>query len=660
MVFKIIGVALPLVLFIFLELVLRLFGYGSDYSVFKPYGDTGYMAFNQEAPKLFFSDPNLATRSNQELFKKEKDPDTYRIFVMGESTTIGYPYFHNGSFHRWLRYRLMNTYPDKKFEIINISLTAVNSYTIREFSDAVAAQHPDAVLIYLGHNEYYGALGVGSTQVIGSSPWMVNAIIQLKKLRSYQLLENGYKKIVAAFAPKENPGERATRMENMVSQKEIPLDSKEYQIGLEQFQANMSKVLQTFDQRHIPVLLANLVSNEKGIKPFISPTAKEINDPAFSQAYELGLKALAAQDSTMAMEQFQKANTIYGKHALCNYYLGQLTLAQQDTAQANIYFDKAKELDLLRFRAPEAINTEIGVLADTYPNTHLVDVAKLFHQKAPGHIIGNELLTDHVHPNLYGYALMSDAYFKELQKVAQWPNGRDYSFKKMLKTMPVTLFDSIWGVYGIDRLKVSWPYNEPEKDHRFVPKNAAEQLVLDMVKERYPWRKAHDRLFDLYLNSNERNKATKVAEALALEYGEDPVFYDKAGSMNLALDSLEKGLVYERAAYALDKTLPRAKRLAAIQLMVDRPKAALPYLEFVVAHEDKDKAYYQDLLNNSKKLTALDAQGNAEASGIDVLLQKAQLNAQMGNMKLARSYAQQVVQQDPKNEQALTILSSRR
>ena len=101
--------------------------------------------------------------------KKMKDDSTLRIFVLGESTTIGYPFFHNGSFHRWLQYRLMHTFPDRQFEIINLSLTAVNSYTVLGFAKELIRYKPDAVLIYTGHNEFYGTLGVGSSSRIGSS-----------------------------------------------------------------------------------------------------------------------------------------------------------------------------------------------------------------------------------------------------------------------------------------------------------------------------------------------------------------------------------------------------------------------------------------------------------------------------------------------------------
>jgi hypothetical protein len=126
--FKAIGILLPFVFLLLVELLLRVGGYGDNLDLFIDYPqDDRFLVFNPRASARYFIDPDLATMGNAELFKKKKDPNTLRIFVLGESTTIGYPYFHNASFHRLLQYRLMNTFPGKQLEIINLALTAVNS-----------------------------------------------------------------------------------------------------------------------------------------------------------------------------------------------------------------------------------------------------------------------------------------------------------------------------------------------------------------------------------------------------------------------------------------------------------------------------------------------------------------------------------------------------
>ena len=41
----------------------------------------------------------------------------------------------------------------------------------------ILQQEPDAILIYAGHNEFYGALGVGSTKTWGL--WFVRGYLKL-------------------------------------------------------------------------------------------------------------------------------------------------------------------------------------------------------------------------------------------------------------------------------------------------------------------------------------------------------------------------------------------------------------------------------------------------------------------------------------------------
>jgi hypothetical protein len=165
---------LPVVLLVVMEMLLRLFHYGHDTSLFIRYPDNpDYWVMNKYAAERYFSDTVNETRGSIEPFSVLKSPNTFRIFVLGESTTAGYPYFHNGSFHRWLKYRLMRQYPGMHFEVVNVSLTAVNSYTVLDFGKQVVHYQPDAVLVYVGHNEYYGALGVGSTSHIAISRWLV-------------------------------------------------------------------------------------------------------------------------------------------------------------------------------------------------------------------------------------------------------------------------------------------------------------------------------------------------------------------------------------------------------------------------------------------------------------------------------------------------------
>ncbi len=43
-----------------------------------------------------------------------------------------------------------------------MGISAINSITLRDIIDDVLEENPDLIIIYTGHNEYYGALGPAS------------------------------------------------------------------------------------------------------------------------------------------------------------------------------------------------------------------------------------------------------------------------------------------------------------------------------------------------------------------------------------------------------------------------------------------------------------------------------------------------------------------
>ena len=172
LIFKTIAILLPFISLFLLEISLRVFTMAMTWNLlWKPRIVRTIMVLNPAASKRYFINESFAPSGNSELLKRIRTIPPYRIFVLGESTTIGYPFFHNGSFHRWLQYRLMRLSRTVSSKIINLSLTAVNSYTVLGFARELIRYKPDAVLIYTGHNEFYGTLGVGSSNRSEQHPY---------------------------------------------------------------------------------------------------------------------------------------------------------------------------------------------------------------------------------------------------------------------------------------------------------------------------------------------------------------------------------------------------------------------------------------------------------------------------------------------------------
>ncbi len=163
--FWLIAIALPFLFFVGLEWALRVAGFGKSMPLFMENPNApDYMLPTPDVVKRYFHDddhaPHVTIETN--FFKKQKSERGLRLFVQGGSTAAGFPYGYSTSIAGMLDYRLKQSFPDREIEVVNTALSAVNSYTILDFVDEIIEQQPDAVLIYAGHNEYLGILGVGS------------------------------------------------------------------------------------------------------------------------------------------------------------------------------------------------------------------------------------------------------------------------------------------------------------------------------------------------------------------------------------------------------------------------------------------------------------------------------------------------------------------
>ncbi|MVM41114.1 hypothetical protein GO730_31065 [Spirosoma sp. HMF3257] len=611
---------LPFLLLSLLEGLLRLFGYGHDLRLFvEDPQQKGFLVMNQYTSEKYFSETENATIGNFEPFQQHKAEGTFRIFVLGESTTIGYPYMHNGSFHRWLQYRLMHTFPDKEFEIINLALTAVNTYTVADFAKQLGTYSPDAVLIYTGHNEYYGALGVGSTGGLAHNPTLIHLLIKLREFRLVQLLNatiNGIRKAVSG----QKIDLRENLMKRMAADQQIVYGSATYQAGIDQFKANLDDLCRQLSEQHIPVLISNLVSNEKDLKPFISSPG---NGPTSAQA------------------QYQQANEAY---------------ATGKFAEAKKKYVQAKELDRLRFRAPEAMNQHIREVAARYPGITLVDTKRTFETHSPHGILGQETLLEHVHPNLFGYALLSDAFYEALKTSRLLPNDRtrELSLAELRQRMPITAVDSLKGVYEMMILKEGWPFNVPMPPEEKRPKTVEEQLAGALVVKQISWPDAMNQLMNAYLTQKNFGKALQVAEAQLLEYPYNPVFYDQAAKLCLGLNASEQAITYLKKAFRLEASFERAQPLFITLLKLDRPAEALPYLQYAATHNPSGFSL-NELQAFVQQLIAVKNQFAKDTTNVNLSNQLAAGYLKFANATAATKYVDKSLRLDGHNAIALQL-----
>ena len=518
-----IAISLPLVFLGGLEGILRMSDYGNDYPLFiKNPANPNYLLPRPDIVKRYFAAnadiPSVTMEAN--FLLADKPQNGFRLFVQGGSTAAGFPYGLGASLAGMLDKRLKATLPEHSVEVVNTALAAVNSFTVLDLTDEIIAQQPDAVLLYLGHNEYLGILGVGSNYTAANSYASTLLFLKLRSLRLFQLLQNSYASLQRHSTPlgTEQTNSR-TFMAKVAKHKDIPLNSDLYKAGLEQFSDNLQLILNKYQQANIPVYLATIASNLLDQKPFSSePIAPEID-----LALQKIKSTLAAADQQQAINLANQlaTNVDSSDNALTHFELGRLYSQLNQASAAKQQLTLARDLDRLRFRAPSAINTIIRRSAAKYDNVILVEAEQHLSQFSPMGLIGNNLMLEHLHPNVRGYFLLADSFYTALKQQSKLTDWQSVSIEQAWAERPLLPAEEYTGFAKVLQLMNDYPFVEPNEDGTEKPLNLPPvtdwQLALGkaVFLKQIDWLSMMKECLTRYQADNNKEMTLKTAVILA-------------------------------------------------------------------------------------------------------------------------------------------------
>ena len=182
------ALAAPLAFALVLEGSLRLSGYGLVTDLFIPDDKPGYLRTNPNFTSAYFPEQFDIYPLNFRI-ARHKEPGHLRIFVLGESAVKGTPEPGFG-FTSLLEAQLRSAYPDKRFEVYNLGIVAINSHVVYQAARQAAALEPDLFVVYMGNNEVVGPYGPGSVNLSNTPPlWMIRASVWLGGTRTGQLMK---------------------------------------------------------------------------------------------------------------------------------------------------------------------------------------------------------------------------------------------------------------------------------------------------------------------------------------------------------------------------------------------------------------------------------------------------------------------------------------
>lgn len=549
-------VMLPFLLLVILEISLRLFGYGVNSELFVDMRGEykEYKQANRFVAVRYFRNAKSVPSPSTDLFLKKKPDNGYRIFVLGGSSAAGYPYGENVMFSRILNGWLSASYPDKNIEIVNTAMPAVNSYAMLNFIDEILENEPDLILVYAGHNEYYGALGIGSSVTFGSYPVLIYLQLKLQKLKVFQLFQDAIYQISSFFSEAKSTGD-ATLMERMVEEQSIAYNSDLYKAGISQFETNLAQIIKRVQNHNVKIVISELVSNTGNQHPFVSVPGEYDASKVYDQA-----------DAQLKRQNY-------------------------DSAKALFY--TAKDYDALRFRAPESFNQLINKLSDEY-NFQVVHLKQSFENKSANGIIGDELMLEHLHPNEDGYVLMAKAFFKvitennfisaQIHKIHISENKND---------LGITSLDSSYAALRVYILKGGWPFKPKSAPNNamtnFTPKNKVDSVAVKVWKDdNFTLERGHVEMAE-YFNSHKRpDLAFNEYRALTRLTPHNSSPYLKAAEILINYQKYNEALPFLKGSLRVSGNYYAEKWLGQIYLNLNDVHQSLGYLESAYGKKQND------------------------------------------------------------------------
>ncbi len=410
--FILVALALPLVLVGLTEVGLRLAGFGGYPTLFRPVGPLAshpgavlHVSDPAFTRTWFFNNPHQPGSMDDAAMLVPKPAGTLRVIAVGESAMRGFPQPRALCSTRFLEGMLREARPDLKPEVINLGTTAVASYPVLSILTEALAYQPDAVVIYVGNNEFFGAYGVASLNRAGNSP---TVMMLQRRLRSTAIVQGVQALLRKAPGP---DAEGKTLMETMMGRSYTAPDDPVRAQAAGNLGFFVGLMIDRCKAANIPVIVCTLPCNQADLAP-LGDTEQTIPDSAQREAMKrmmLDISTRVLSDAAAAEADLRAAVKDHPQHARAWYWLGKALEKQEKLDEAAQAYQKACDLDPMPWRPPSASNAAIRGSA-AQGGAVLCDLEAVFNaesRKQGRAAVGWSLMDDHVHPTLEGQYLIA-------------------------------------------------------------------------------------------------------------------------------------------------------------------------------------------------------------------------------------------------------------
>lgn len=467
--------------------------------------------------KYFSSHDYIVPEFKPTLFRKEKTPETFRILCIGESSMFGVPYQMTSTIPGIVRKQLRHIYPGKEIEVINLGASAINTNVILDLSRDFLSFQPDLVLLYAGHNEFYGPDGVGASFLEKQFSFLTPLKYSLGDLAIVEFLRSK----LMDNASRPNAGEDMTLMQQVSQRNKVPLHSQDAERIFVRFESNLKSLIEIFRTRQIPIVISDVTSNLT-FPPFSSASQQWVGNEKKNLGDAETL--IASGKIEEAFSALRNASALDSTDARVNYLLGIVSAAKGNFQEAKRFLIAAKDNDLLKFRAPDRINS---IIKDVCAREHVPCISSdsLFASLSKNGIAGNELFWEHLHPTPIGYYQIANLFVRELKKERYFSSrGFGTSGTRLLPfntdSLSICWLDLAYGDISIRNLTNKWPFNNYSVTPIVMAAADAElqRIAAEVYGQKIVWDMGCYESAQYFWKKGQRRDAITTYEALLEDY----------------------------------------------------------------------------------------------------------------------------------------------
>ncbi len=421
--------------------------------------------------KIFKSDPWFPDTE----FTHQKKQNTFRIFLLGGSTTRGFPFTKRTiSYSGFLQNILTDILPNHNIEIINAGYDALSSFAVLDIFKRIIKQSPDLIIVYTGHNEFIGHFGTNSTVNLGKNRFLIKSIISLQSSKLFLLTKLAVFKIKSLL--KKNNSEPVNLFRAMLKKSKVSWNNHDHELTETNYRLNLTEMATLARNKKVRLVFSSLASNLSDFKPLRSETSPSTQDHSKKKIKTLLTQAknlIKEKNFEGAIQLNKKAIDIDFNYANSHYQIGKAYIESSQFSKAKKHFKLARDLDKLHLRSCSKLNSIIHKIGEEQ-KVPIIDMEESLKTYSQNGMLGKNFFLEHVHPNINGHLLMGESIARFLFRHDILGNKKQWDWTRMRSAKDYVIMSGFDrkqfenSRYTIGRLLLDFPFYQCKKGQQFL------------------------------------------------------------------------------------------------------------------------------------------------------------------------------------------------